>query len=211
MATAAPDRLTGRMLDADAHLYLEPEVMQGLLEPIGRDWVIEMLEDYKRSDHFPADKAKGVDDIWGVKGLAAHGVCEPDVRVATMDRMGLARQLAFPNTLGRESNTPHARGPRRSPLPTTTTASRTKRTARRSTACARSTCSRTSTPWPKPAASSPPVEGDRARRRLATRRHLSGQPDLGRAAGHSCPRPAYRSRCTSAAAASSPAGPTIRS
>jgi len=111
MATDAPERLAGRLLDADAHLYLEPEVMEALLEPIGRDWVIEMLEEYKRSDTFPADKERGLDDVWGVKGLAAHGACEPEVRVETMDRMGIARQLAFPNTLGREAqhDTPEAR------------------------------------------------------------------------------------------------------
>jgi predicted TIM-barrel fold metal-dependent hydrolase len=111
MATAAPERLAGRLLDADAHLYLEPEVMEALLEPIGRDWVIEMLEAYKRSDTFAADRLRGLDDVWGVKGLAAHGACEPEVRVETMDRMGIARQLAFPNTLGREAqhDTPEAR------------------------------------------------------------------------------------------------------
>ena len=103
MATAAPERLAGRLLDADAHLYLEPEVMESLLEPIGRDWVIEMLETYKRSETFAADKARGVDEIWNVKGLAAYGACEPEVRVEAMDRMGIARQLSFPNTLGREA------------------------------------------------------------------------------------------------------------
>ena len=103
MATAAPERLAGRLLDADAHLYLEPEVMESLLEPIGRDWVIEMLETYKRSETFAADKARGADEIWNVKGLAAYGACEPEVRVEAMDRMGIARQLSFPNTLGREA------------------------------------------------------------------------------------------------------------
>lgn len=105
MATAVPERLAGRMLDADAHLYMEPEVMADILRPLGRDWVVDMLERYKASADYAADKVRAGDDPWGVKGLAALGACEPEARVATMDLMGLDRQLAFPNTLGREVRT----------------------------------------------------------------------------------------------------------
>jgi len=102
MATAAPSHVAGRLLDADSHLYMEPEVMAQLLEPIGSDWVIEMLAGFRRAETFAADKLRARDDPWVVKGLAALGSTDAAGRVEAMDRMGLARQFAFPNTLGRE-------------------------------------------------------------------------------------------------------------
>jgi predicted TIM-barrel fold metal-dependent hydrolase len=103
MATAAPDNVTGRVLDADSHLYMEPEVMADILEPIGRDWVIDMIEAFKHVDTFQADRLRAHDDPWVVKGLAALGSADAPGRVAAMDQMGISRALAFPNTLGRES------------------------------------------------------------------------------------------------------------
>lgn len=97
------DTRFGQMLDADAHLYLEPQVMADILAPIGRDWVVEMLTAFSKADTFDEDRRRAVEDVWTVKGLAAFGSYEPEVRVQAMDKMGVARQLAFPNTLGRES------------------------------------------------------------------------------------------------------------
>lgn len=93
----------GRMLDADAHLYLEPEVMADLLAPIGSDWVVDMLRTFRQQESFDHDRSRAPEDVWRVKGLAAFGAYEPEVRVEAMEKMGLARQLAFPNTLCRES------------------------------------------------------------------------------------------------------------
>jgi uncharacterized protein len=108
-ATTAPGHAT--MLDADAHLYMEPQAMADLLAPIGGDWVIDMLAKFAKAESFEEDKARARDEVWKVKGLAAFGSYEPEVRVQAMDLMGLSRQLAFPNTLGRESrlDTPEAR------------------------------------------------------------------------------------------------------
>jgi predicted TIM-barrel fold metal-dependent hydrolase len=103
MATAAPDRVAGRVLDADSHLYMEPEVMAELLEPIGRDWVIDMIQQFKDAENFQADRERAEADPWVVKGLAALGSADAAGRVAAMDRMGISRALAFPNTLGREA------------------------------------------------------------------------------------------------------------
>jgi len=103
MATDAPAAVTGRILDADSHLYMEPEVMAGILEPIGRDWVIDMIESFKNHDGFAADRERAMQDPWVVKGLAAWGSADALGRVAVMDRMGISRALAFPNTLGREA------------------------------------------------------------------------------------------------------------
>lgn len=103
MATAPPDSITGRLLDADSHLYMEPEVMAGILEPIGRDWVIDMLEQFRRVETFDADRARAADDPWVVKGLAALGSADAAGRVRAMEQMGIRRQFAFPNTLGREA------------------------------------------------------------------------------------------------------------
>lgn len=95
--------VTGRMLDADAHLYIEPEMMADMLAPIGSDWVIEMLAKFKKADTYEADRLRARDDLWKVKGLAAFGASVPEVRMEAMDLMGVAKQLAFPNTLARES------------------------------------------------------------------------------------------------------------
>jgi predicted TIM-barrel fold metal-dependent hydrolase len=103
MATDAPAAVTGRIIDADSHLYMEPEVMAGILEPIGRDWVVDMIESFKNRDGFEADRERAKDDPWAVKGLAAWGSADALGRVAVMDRMGISRALAFPNTLGRET------------------------------------------------------------------------------------------------------------
>jgi predicted TIM-barrel fold metal-dependent hydrolase len=110
MATAAPANVAGRLLDADSHLYMEPEVMAQILEPIGRDWVIDMLAGFRRAGTFEADKLRAHSDPWVVKGLAALGSADGATRVQAMDRMGIARQFAFPNTLGREArmSTPEA-------------------------------------------------------------------------------------------------------
>jgi predicted TIM-barrel fold metal-dependent hydrolase len=81
---------------------MEPEVMAQILEPIGRDWVIDMLAGFRQSETFEADQQRAHDDPWVVKGLAALGSTDSATRVTAMDRMGIARQLAFPNTLGIE-------------------------------------------------------------------------------------------------------------
>lgn len=110
MATSAPSHVAGRLLDADSHLYMEPEVMAELLEPIGSDWVIDMLAGFRRAETFAADRLRAHEDPWTVKGLAALGSADAPGRVDAMDRMGIARQFAFPNTLGREARlaTPQA-------------------------------------------------------------------------------------------------------
>lgn len=99
----AQEALTGRMLDVDAHLYMRPEVMADILAPIGRDWVVDMLETFSRAENYPDDRRRAEEEVWTVKGLAAYGSYEPDVRILAMDKMGVSRQLAFPNTLGREA------------------------------------------------------------------------------------------------------------
>jgi predicted TIM-barrel fold metal-dependent hydrolase len=99
------------MLDADAHLYMWPEEMADILAPIGRDWVVDMLTRFRDAESYEADRLRAEEEIWKVKGLAAFGSYQPDLRVKAMDKMGVARQLAFPNTLGRESrlDSPEAR------------------------------------------------------------------------------------------------------
>lgn len=93
----------GRILDADAHLYLEPAVMEEMLAPIGRDWVMEMMGQWATAPSYLDDRRRGQEEIWSVKGLAAYGAFDPDERVVAMDKMGISRQLAFANTLGRET------------------------------------------------------------------------------------------------------------
>lgn len=106
MPSRTSQTVTGRMLDADAHLYMRPEVMADILAPIGRDWVVDMLDKFSQAESYFEDRRRAEEEVWTVKGLAAYGSYEPEVRISAMEKMGVDRQLAFPNTLGREARLP---------------------------------------------------------------------------------------------------------
>jgi predicted TIM-barrel fold metal-dependent hydrolase len=92
----------GRILDCDAHLYLEPADMAELVGDVGAGFVLEFLNKYAGSEQDIKARAQAKSDLWGVKGLSAHGAVDAPGRVEAMDGMGLRAQLLFPNTALRE-------------------------------------------------------------------------------------------------------------
>jgi predicted TIM-barrel fold metal-dependent hydrolase len=92
----------GDMLDCDGHLYMEPDVMAGIVGDAGGSWIIEHLRGYVGTDADRAARERAWAETWSVKGISALGSCDAADRVAALDKMGIQRQLLFPNTVLRE-------------------------------------------------------------------------------------------------------------
>lgn len=90
--------LEGRLLDCDAHLYMEPEVMAEIVGDAGGGFVLDFLRTYAGSDQDLQARTRNRDDVWGVKGISALGALDPEGRLAAMDMTGIRAQLLFPNT-----------------------------------------------------------------------------------------------------------------
>jgi uncharacterized protein len=110
-ASADPGPLAGRILDCDAHLYLEPDDMAELVGDVGAGFVLEFLRKYAGSEQDIKARAQAKSDLLGIKGISAHGAIDAPGRVEAMDGMGIRAQLLFPNTALRELRlqTPAAR------------------------------------------------------------------------------------------------------
>jgi predicted TIM-barrel fold metal-dependent hydrolase len=98
--------IDGRMLDCDAHLYMEPDVMAEIVGAAGASWLVDYLRRFVGSDEDRELRARASDDVWSVKGISAVGSTDTLGRLAAMDTMGVHRQLIFPNTVLRELRTP---------------------------------------------------------------------------------------------------------
>ena len=92
----------GEMLDCDSHLYMEPDVMAEIVGDAGGGWIIDFLRAYVGTDADRAAREQARSDAWEVKGISALGASDPADRVTALDRMGISRQLLFPNTALRE-------------------------------------------------------------------------------------------------------------
>ncbi len=92
----------GEMLDCDGHLYMEPDVMAGIVGDAGASWVIEHLRGYVGTEADRAERVRARTETWSVKGVSALGSCDAGDRVTALDNMGIQRQLLFPNTVLRE-------------------------------------------------------------------------------------------------------------
>ena len=92
----------GSLLDCDGHLYMEPDVMAELVGAAGSSWIIDSLREYVGTDADLAAREQARTDTWSVKGISALGSCDPVDRVDALDKMGIHRQLLFPNTVLRE-------------------------------------------------------------------------------------------------------------
>src|SRR5476651_1569419 len=84
-SAADPGPLAGRILDCDAHLYLEPNDMAELVGDIGAGFVLEFLRKYAGSEQDREARAQAKSDLWGVKGISAHGAIDAPGRVEAMD------------------------------------------------------------------------------------------------------------------------------
>src|SRR5437660_729351 len=95
-------RFAGEMLDCDSHLYMAPDVMAEIVGDSGGNWIIDYLRGYVGTDADLAARGQAMTETWSVKGISALGSCDPDDRVVALDKMGIHRQLLFPNTVLRE-------------------------------------------------------------------------------------------------------------
>jgi predicted TIM-barrel fold metal-dependent hydrolase len=95
----------GERLDCDGHLYMEPDVMAEIVGDAGSSWIIEYLRKYAGSEADLAARERARTETWSVKGFSALGSYDPEDRVDALDKMGVARQLLFPNTVLRELRT----------------------------------------------------------------------------------------------------------
>ncbi len=100
-AHLAPDYF-GQILDCDAHLYMEPDVLAEIVGDIGAGFVLEHIRNQYNTDKYLADRERAPNEVWQVKGLGALGAYDAAERVEAMDMMGVRAQLVFPNTALRE-------------------------------------------------------------------------------------------------------------
>ena len=98
------DQFFGKRLDADGHVYPEPELMDEILGDLGTDPIADYIRDYFRSDEDIANRAQNRSELWSVKGISALGASfsRAEERVEAMDMMGIRSQLVFQNTFGKE-------------------------------------------------------------------------------------------------------------
>ncbi len=69
--------LEGRLLDCDAHLYMEPEVMADIVSEVGGGFVVDFLRTYAGSDQdLQARTRKPRRRLLGVKGISALGALD---------------------------------------------------------------------------------------------------------------------------------------
>jgi predicted TIM-barrel fold metal-dependent hydrolase len=101
----------GELLDCDGHLYMEPDVMSEIVGEAGASWIIDYLRTYVGTDADREARDRARKETWTIKGFSALGAFDATDRVEALDKMGVHRQLLFPNTVLRELRlgTPAAR------------------------------------------------------------------------------------------------------
>jgi predicted TIM-barrel fold metal-dependent hydrolase len=90
--------IMGKLLDCDAHLYMEPEVMADIVSEVGGGFVVDFLRKFAGSPQDVEARSRNRTDVLGVKGISALGSCDPQGRIDAMDSTGVQAQLVFPNT-----------------------------------------------------------------------------------------------------------------
>src|SRR5881275_2403823 len=94
--------VSGRALDCDSHLYMEPDVMAEVVGEAGAGWIADFLRAYVGSPEDEDARRLARTDPWTVKGISALGASSPGDRVVALDQLGIDTQLVFPNTALRE-------------------------------------------------------------------------------------------------------------
>jgi predicted TIM-barrel fold metal-dependent hydrolase len=96
MATVVP-AVHGRINDLDSHLQVPVsrwgEVFGEATARLGAQWIGHPFFDAT------GETERTAQSVWSAKGTAAPGACTPEGRLATMDVMGIERQLIFPQVV----------------------------------------------------------------------------------------------------------------
>src|SRR5207253_6691660 len=88
----------GQLLDCDGHLYMEPDVMAEIVGGAGSSWIVDYLRQYVGTDADREARRRAESEVWAVKGISALGAYDARERIVALDKMGIHRQLLFPNT-----------------------------------------------------------------------------------------------------------------
>ncbi|MGL4543857.1 MAG: amidohydrolase family protein [Polymorphobacter sp.] len=95
--TTTLDAVHGRIIDLDAHLQV-PASKWG---DVFGDATAHFAKPFLGNPFFDdiVEPERTIDSIWKKKGSAAPGAATPEGRLATMDLMGIERQLIFPQVV----------------------------------------------------------------------------------------------------------------
>src|ERR1700749_4638002 len=99
---AKSDPFFGIRLDADGHVYPEPDRMAEILGDLGSDPIADYLKSYFNSKEDQESRTKNREQLWDIKGISALGASNPGERVEALDAMGMRCQLVYQKTLGKE-------------------------------------------------------------------------------------------------------------
>ncbi len=94
-----PGPLWGKVLDADGHLYVLPEIAKEIIEPLKSPVAMPFYEEQIKTQEYKDTRAKNrtPEGLWEIKGMPALGSYDPAERVEAIQAMGLEAQLLFPN------------------------------------------------------------------------------------------------------------------
>src|SRR5205807_6812052 len=68
----------------------------------GSSWIVDYLRQYVGTDADREARRRAESEVWAVKGISALGAYDARERIVALDKMGIHRQLLFPNTTLRE-------------------------------------------------------------------------------------------------------------
>src|SRR5260370_37200619 len=80
----------GEMLDCDGHLYMEPDVMAGIVGDAGASWVIEHLRGYVGTEADRAERVRARTETWSVQVVSALRSCRAGARGTRLCKSGVA-------------------------------------------------------------------------------------------------------------------------
>ena len=87
----------GETLDSDGHVYIHPEVFREIFPELSFGYNFEFLDGYVKHPEFKERRERNREELWETKGLGALGAYDPDERVEALDMMGIKAQLMFAN------------------------------------------------------------------------------------------------------------------
>jgi len=98
MGAESVEKFYGELLDADGHVYMEPDALRDFAREIGGALGQDFYKRQVETQEFAEATARNRSELWSTKGLCALGAYDPADRKEALERMGVKAQLVFPNT-----------------------------------------------------------------------------------------------------------------
>jgi len=92
------DKFHGELLDADGHVYLQPDELVSFAREMGGALAEDFYRRHVQSEEYAENRRFNRERLWSTKGLGALGAYDAQERKEALDLMGVKAQLAFPNT-----------------------------------------------------------------------------------------------------------------